>query len=260
MSSHQSDPEIDDKDYRESEDEDFNPDAVAVNDSDEDDSDDEEKSSEPIPSYASIEGTGLVKTRSQRLKEEPEVVNRVVGESSVDVNALWAEMNTSSNKEPTEEPASVDSTSGEAVLVNSKAKVLTEETIEIIRTFKFAGKVTTETKTVLKSSAEGKAYLQEQAALSSSTPVAPAKRRPGPAKRKLTLQQEYEAGKTKKINTLQKSQLDWLNYVDKEGLQDDLKRHNKDGYLEKQGFLARVEHNVDQDIRSHRQAQNQRKL
>lgn len=254
---HKSDSEIDDKDYRESEDEDFNPDAVAVNDS-EDDSDDGDDKGEAIPSYASIEGTGLVKTRSQRLKEEPEVVNRVKGESTVDINALWAEMNT-----PTQ---SVETPAAAKPEADPKPE-LKAESIEITRTFKFAGKVTTETKTVLKSSAEGQAFLQEQKADQPATPSSestgstpPAKRRVGPAKRKLTLLQEYEAGKAKKINTLQKSQLDWLNFVDKEGIQDDLKKHNKDGYLEKQGFLARVEHNVDQDIRSHRQAQNQRRL
>ncbi|PRT52552.1 SWR1-complex protein 5 [Wickerhamiella sorbophila] len=255
---HKSDSEIDDKDYRESEDEDFNPDTVALNDS-EGDSDDDEDKSEPIPSYASIEGSGLVKTRSQRLKEEPEVVNRVKGETTVDVNALWAEMNT-----PTQSAGTPTTDKPEA----DPKPELKQESVEITRTFKFAGKVTTETKTVLKSSAEGRAYLQEQKADPTSTPSSgsnssstpPPKKRLGPAKRKLTLQQEYEAGKAKKINTLQKSQLDWLNFVDKEGIQDDLKKHNKDGYLEKQGFLARVEHNVDQDIRSHHQAQNQRRL
>jgi Bucentaur or craniofacial development len=34
--------------------------------------------------------------------------------------------------------------------------------------------------------------------------------------------------------------LDWAGFVDKEGIQDDLKRHNKDGYIERQEFLRRT--------------------
>ncbi|RHZ82588.1 hypothetical protein Glove_108g21 [Diversispora epigaea] len=46
--------------------------------------------------------------------------------------------------------------------------------------------------------------------------------------------------KPPKINTLEKSKMDWKKYVDKEGLVDELKYHNKNGFIEKQEFLQRV--------------------
>lgn len=51
-----------------------------------------------------------------------------------------------------------------------------------------------------------------------------------------------------KLNTLEKSRLDWAGFVDKEGIQDDLKKFNKGekGYLEQQAFLGRVAENRDQ--------------
>ncbi|GAA5963373.1 hypothetical protein JCM21900_000585 [Sporobolomyces salmonicolor] len=49
-------------------------------------------------------------------------------------------------------------------------------------------------------------------------------------------------GKPAKLNTLEKSKLDWTQYVSKEdGLSDTLAHARKDGYLEKKDFLDRVE-------------------
>ncbi|KAI9365722.1 bucentaur or craniofacial development-domain-containing protein [Pilaira anomala] len=47
--------------------------------------------------------------------------------------------------------------------------------------------------------------------------------------------------KEPKMNTLDKSKLDWQGYVDREGIRDDLKYKNKDGYMEKVAFLQRVD-------------------
>ncbi|KAI8640607.1 bucentaur or craniofacial development-domain-containing protein [Parasitella parasitica] len=47
--------------------------------------------------------------------------------------------------------------------------------------------------------------------------------------------------KEPKMNTLEKSKLDWQGYVDREGIRDDLKYKNKDGYMEKVAFLQRVD-------------------
>ncbi|KAG2221357.1 hypothetical protein INT45_012403 [Circinella minor] len=47
--------------------------------------------------------------------------------------------------------------------------------------------------------------------------------------------------KVPKMNTLEKSRLDWQGYVDREGIRDDLKYTNKDGYMEKVAFLNRVD-------------------
>lgn len=47
--------------------------------------------------------------------------------------------------------------------------------------------------------------------------------------------------KEPKMNTLDKSKLDWQGFVDREGIRDDLKYKNKDGYMEKVAFLQRVD-------------------
>ncbi|KAJ3060534.1 Craniofacial development protein 1 [Quaeritorhiza haematococci] len=44
-----------------------------------------------------------------------------------------------------------------------------------------------------------------------------------------------------KLNTLEKSKLDWNRFVEKEGIGDDLKKFNKDGYMEKVAFLQRTD-------------------
>eukprot|EP01126_Amoeba_proteus_P043091 TRINITY_DN4707_c0_g1_i12.p1 TRINITY_DN4707_c0_g1~~TRINITY_DN4707_c0_g1_i12.p1 ORF type:complete len:263 (+),score=67.95 TRINITY_DN4707_c0_g1_i12:76-789(+) len=43
----------------------------------------------------------------------------------------------------------------------------------------------------------------------------------------------------KKISTLQKSSLDWQNFKSKNNLDDELEQQTKDGFLERQAFLAR---------------------
>ena len=47
-------------------------------------------------------------------------------------------------------------------------------------------------------------------------------------------------GKPAKLSTLEKSKLDWNKHVAKEGLEDDLTRARKDGYLGKKDFLDRA--------------------
>jgi Bucentaur or craniofacial development len=58
-------------------------------------------------------------------------------------------------------------------------------------------------------------------------------------KRKSNLEEMAKGSKSVKLNVLEKSRLDWAGFVDKEGIQDDLKRFNKDGYIERQEFLKR---------------------
>ena len=59
-------------------------------------------------------------------------------------------------------------------------------------------------------------------------------------KRKSNLEEMAKGGKPTKLNVLEKSRLDWAGFVDKEGIQDDLKQFNKDGYVERQEFLKRT--------------------
>eukprot|EP01016_Furgasonia_blochmanni_P034307 TRINITY_DN3681_c0_g1_i1.p1 TRINITY_DN3681_c0_g1~~TRINITY_DN3681_c0_g1_i1.p1 ORF type:complete len:322 (+),score=48.27 TRINITY_DN3681_c0_g1_i1:359-1324(+) len=46
------------------------------------------------------------------------------------------------------------------------------------------------------------------------------------------------SNKAKSINSVSKSKLDWGNFVSKEGIEKELERNRKDGYLEKRKFLA----------------------
>lgn len=47
--------------------------------------------------------------------------------------------------------------------------------------------------------------------------------------------------KKNKISTLEKSKLDWDRFKKDEGIADDLKNYNRDGYLERQDFLERTD-------------------
>ncbi len=54
-----------------------------------------------------------------------------------------------------------------------------------------------------------------------------------------------------KLNTIEKSKLDWAGFVDKEGIKDDLDGHSraKDGYLDRMGFLGRVQAKKEDEVR-----------
>ena len=50
--------------------------------------------------------------------------------------------------------------------------------------------------------------------------------------------------KTKNINSVVKSKLDWKQFAEKEKIQKELNRNRKDGYLEKQNFILKVNHKI----------------
>ncbi|XP_028392279.1 craniofacial development protein 1-like isoform X2 [Dendronephthya gigantea] len=59
-------------------------------------------------------------------------------------------------------------------------------------------------------------------------------------------------GKKPKLSTLEKSKLDWTSFKKDEGIEDELKTSNRDGFLEKQAFLNRVDQKqfeIERDIR-----------
>ncbi|KAF9581142.1 serine/threonine protein kinase, CMGC, CDC2/CDK sub, partial [Lunasporangiospora selenospora] len=58
----------------------------------------------------------------------------------------------------------------------------------------------------------------------------------------------YGVKKPAKLNTLEKSKLDWNQFVGKEGIEDELKHHNKDGYMEKVAFLQRTDERRDEEL------------
>lgn len=247
--------------------------------------------------YSSIQGEGLIKTRSQReaeLLQAKQFEKSQLANPTFDADSVWESMkndglngvkkntnttttNGSGDKYDSDRKSSTPSDSDSAVGELQKEPVkdsrLKEEYITIKRVYKFAGKVETEEKRVLKSSDEAIAYLKQQDESKNDVSekhnnglptqeykYEPGKKRKnsmsstkrrGPVKRKQgSLLDELNSLKPKKLNTLEKSKMDWLGYVDQEGIKDELTLHNKDGYLQKQDFLSRVDTRLENNIKS----------
>lgn len=146
------------------------------------------------------------------------------------------------------------------------------DTVTIHRTYQFAGKTHSETKIVPRNSAEAKLYLasnsegKEQSAASpprrklkiafrsrfepitTIVPRADLKLGVGTIRERLTMEKE---DKGKKLNTVEKSKMDWAGYVDQEGLRDDLEKAERDkgSYLQRREFLDRVEGKREEEAR-----------
>ncbi|CAZ85461.1 unnamed protein product [Tuber melanosporum] len=271
------------EDYNSEEDEDFDPAAIPQRTAEGSESSDSEPersttklkqkrkrrrgSSSSEGSYGGISGGegGLIKTRAQRLKESTEkekaggVLGGDVGATTTDVDELWRQMNSKPSpkrRSPLPETKKQEMPNEER---NDKedTNTLGEETIKISRTYTFAGNVVSEAKTVPKSSQEAQTYLSTLPyAPSIPTPsAAPApanglpSRRPPPKKRASAFDSAAAARKpatpapAQKLNTLEKSRLDWAGFVDKEGIGDELKKHTSGdkSYLDRQAFLGRVD-------------------
>jgi hypothetical protein len=157
-----------------------------------------------------------------------------------------------------------------------------DDKILIHRTYNFAGKVHTESKLVARGSAEARLYLEQNPNGGSvpipatTKPLRPTKlaRRsifepiasPPPPRPdlkfgvqsikirhdiKLTVEQ-----KAKKLNTVDKSKMDWAGFVDKEGLRDELVNAEKakGAYLGQREFLDRVDGKREEESRRARLA------
>ncbi|KAK1586012.1 bucentaur or craniofacial development-domain-containing protein [Colletotrichum navitas] len=239
---------------------------------------------------------GLVKTRSMRAAEKQERKTAAVsGPVTVDVEAIWAQMlagqtvtppttedKTAEEADPdgAKEPgAEADATKPDEALGGDDPS----DMIRIKRTYNFAGKVHTEEKLVARSSAEARLYLaslgkdaaegggegQEEeeeepkrvlkkAFRSAFEPVIEvAGQRSdlnlGVAVRIKAREKEAQA---KKLNTVEKSKMDWAGFVDKEGLKDELELAGraKGSYAERQDFLARSEAKREEEARRARLA------
>ncbi|KAE8350885.1 bucentaur or craniofacial development-domain-containing protein [Aspergillus coremiiformis] len=142
-----------------------------------------------------------------------------------------------------------------------------EEMVKIKRTYKFAGEMITEEKIVPKDSAEAKLYMASEnnvetvAAAQNATNFQNALRIRRPL-RKVSRFDPNPTGSIKKswekqpaaeptgdestggpkINTVEKSRLDWAAYVDQAGIKDELRTHSKakEGFLGRMDFLDRV--------------------
>lgn len=253
--------------YRESEDEDYNPEGAKEEKGEEEDSDDDddgdfeegENTKELEKKYQDIQGGGLIKTRRQQEEEGKkgknyEAVDVSAVKPSVDIDAIWAQMKSGTAPTEKEEPEPAEKKGVEeeekiATKTSSKPDENADasEYITITRTYKFAGEVHKEEKRVHRNSGEAQDYLKQQK--ENSAPSEEKKRPPPRRKKRSSLQAELDSAKAKKMNTLEKSRLDWLGFVDQEGIKDQLTHHNKGGYLHKQDFLSRVEHNLEESRR-----------
>lgn len=159
-----------------------------------------------------------------------------------------------------------------------------DEMVKIKRKYKFAGEIITEDKVVPRDSAEAKLFFsggQDGEAVEATeediaTRNAAARhtirlRRPlrkvsrfdpnptGVIKKSWEKQPATEAGQGEnargpKINTVEKSRLDWANYVDRAGISDELRVHSKakEGFLGRMDFLDRVDAAREEERRNAR--------
>lgn len=272
-------------DYNEEEDEDFDPTRTdTIDNSNESESDTEiDNKKEHINNnldYSKIESDtgGLIKTRRARYKEaelnKRRKYENIQGTPISDTaRNIWDEMNLESKKRLSRQQGSnvsiiADPREISESLENNTGNV---EQITIERTYKFAGETIHEKKIVPKYSAEGQEYLKNSKFQKSNdvdtttNPTTDTKdnveipeersnlRRP--LKREAILEKIIAGSIKPKLTTLEKSKLDWVNYVDKEGITDDLQLHNRDGYLAKQDFLDRVETQKDKKYKEFRKTQ-----
>ncbi|CAG8757876.1 2058_t:CDS:2 [Dentiscutata erythropus] len=210
------------------------------------------------------------KTKRLRI-EETDINEQEIAQRNDKIDALWTEFN-----EDIQEPStSVSKHSNSAKMI----------TIPEIR--EFAGELITVQKQVYEDSEEAKAFLTSQTKNSnitqsnnmqespkeknisinqtssplnspsvktSKSPIASAISGRGkfgkPKKSTLGQLAASLSKKPKKLNTLEKSKIDWKNYVDQEGIVDELKYHNKNGYIEKQEFLQRTYEARDSEIKA----------
>lgn len=209
------------------------------------------------------------------------------------MDALWAKMNapdTDAGLLQSQKPSTPEETDLEQVKDQEKenitdndsmaqSKLPSEDMIKIKRTYKFAGEIHTEEKLVPRDSAEAKLFLAEtngekptDSADGSQTDTVVKLRRPlrkisrfdpnptGVIKKsweKQTLRaasSDADDPKGPKLNTVEKSKLDWAQYVDEAGIKDELNVHSKakEGYLGRMDFLNRVDANREEERRNMR--------
>lgn len=225
-------------------------------------------------------------------QEERKPLARIDG-ATVDVNALWEQMNAPGNEigipksetdrknEKAPEPdRTADTEKQEQTAAdpetNPRHNQYADQMIKIKRTYKFAGEWITEEKIIPKDSAEAKVFLAsgepveyadadaiaaaEEAARSLRRPLRKVSRfdpNPTGAIKKSWEKQTVEAGdnaKGPKINTVEKSRLDWAQYVDEAGIKDELRTHSKakEGYMGRMDFLGRMDARREEEARQAR--------
>lgn len=125
----------------------------------------------------------------------------------------------------------------------SEEKLVDDSKITITQVFDFAGEAVEVTKEVSKDSKEGQKFLkaqEDQKAAASSGEASGTQKRPAGG---LSSIMGVLSNKKAKLGTLDKSKMDWNQFIEQEGIKEELQTHNKgkDGYVEKQMFLERAD-------------------
>lgn len=202
----------------------------------------------------------------------------VSGPVTIDVDAVWAQM-LAGKTTTTETPATAtaDEPEAQAAPEPAPAAAPTADLVRIRRTYNFAGKTHTEEKMVPRDSAEARLYFESEEGRKSANAAGGADSLPegrvtkrafrsafepvfaivdptaaaGAGARRtdlnLSVAARLQAGRegqaARKLNTVEKSRMDWAGFVDREGIKDelDMAGRAKDSYAARQDFLARSE-------------------
>ncbi|EKV13782.1 SWR1-complex protein 5 [Penicillium digitatum] len=233
---------------------------------------------------------GFVRTRAMKQQTQEEQRKPLAGidGATVDIDALWEQMNAPQGHTSLQPPQTqqIPESAPESEPMNAQDQgardaehrighaTHVDQMIKIKRTYKFAGEWITEEKVVPKHSAEAQAFLSggenvehtdEDAAASNAArnlrrPLRKISRfDPNPTG---TIKKSWEkkvvaddkGARGPKINTVEKSRLDWASYVDSAGIRDELRTHSKakEGYIGRMDFLGRMEDKREDERRAAR--------
>jgi hypothetical protein len=210
------------------------------------------------------------------------------GPVTIDVDAVWAQMLTgqvTTNSRPDQEAdgtADDDDPMLSAQTTQPTTDTDSSNLVRIKRTYNFAGQVHTEEKLVPRDSAEAKLFIASGGQVeavegnSGAMDLQPTKRvakkafrssfepvvdvaQPRRADLDLGVEARMRAGRdaqAKKLNTVEKSRMDWAGFVDKEGIKDELELagRSKTSYAARQDFLQRSEMRREDEARRARLA------
>jgi Bucentaur or craniofacial development. len=285
-----------DEEYDEEEDDDYDPEAKQEPENISDDDDKEEEAEEKVPDFSGIQAsTSQVRTRNQRQQEDFTTKSRFIGSfetdsrglvknasSSVDIDAIFEELKTKSESNQTDNwIESIGKQSSNTPEEQDKTSIPQDDSqpqqIKIQTSYAFAGKLITESKLVDADSAEAKAYLNSTSSITAQDTsnkthrsfVLVMRQLPGTKEqvelgiklKRPSLIDKFlsmNSNKKQKLSTLEKSRLDWASFVDKRKIVDDLKIHNKGGFLDKQEFLGRIQNKRDEHYQKAKEADRQR--
>ena len=203
------------------------------------------------------------------------------GPVTIDVDAVWAQMlsgQVTTSTGQTQEADGSDDGDDPTITAQSVQPITSDDPsnlVRIRRTYNFAGQVHTEEKLVPRDSAEAKLFIasggQVEPVAGNDSTAQPAKRVAKKAFRSsfeplvdislarradldLGMEARMRAGRdarAKKLNTVEKSRMDWAGFVDKEGIKDELELagKSKTSYAARQDFLQRSEMRREDDAR-----------